>query len=557
MKRSSSFIWLIDAVCAVVLAAAIAYAVQLVLDARATGAGAHRLLPVLLGLCAVAAARAMAQIYAVHAGQHDARAAKAGWRALIWPAVLKSAPGDRTMLGEAVSDAVDRIEDLDGYHANFRPLRFAAVAAPLMIAVAAAPASIIASVIMLGTLVPFALGMALAGTAAARAARRQMAALGRLSGLFVDRVRALPVIVGFGAQERVGRHLADATRDVAERTISVLRIAFLSSAVMEFFAALSVALVAMYCGFNLLGLLPFPAPETLTLGEALFVLVLAPEFYMPMRRLAAAYHDKQTGEAAMERLRAWEPARQDGDAAGDAPVVAPAAPVTSATTLSPAPESAAPGLRAPELGVPELRFDEVVIAYEDMSIGPFSFTAQAGAMTAICAPSGFGKSSLLHAVLGLAPVAGGRLLVNGRADALAALPGHIGWAGQAIAFIPGSLGDNIRLARPEAAAAEVERVARLVGLGRVMDARGEGLAFLLDHHGSGLSGGERRRIALARVLLKDAPLWLLDEPTADLDAASAAEIGAMLRREGRGRTLVLATHNEGLAALADHKVMLS
>ena len=143
------------------------------------------------------------------------------------------------MLGEAVADAVDRIEDLGGFHARFQPLRRAAVLSPLVIAVAAAFGSWVAGAIMLATLMPFALGMALAGSAAARAAARQLDALSRLSGLFVDRVRALPVIVGFGAQDRIGRHLADATREVATRTVDVLKIAFVSSAIIEFFAALS------------------------------------------------------------------------------------------------------------------------------------------------------------------------------------------------------------------------------------------------------------------------------------------------------------------------------
>jgi len=422
---------------------------------------------------------------------------------------------------------VDRIEDLDGYHARFLPLRFAAVAAPLTIAFAAAPASLIGAAILLGTLLPFGLGMALAGTAAARASRRQLAALGRLSGLFVDRVRALPVIVGFGAQDRVSRHLEQATREVADRTLGVLRVAFLSGAVMEFFAALSVALVAVYCGFNLLGLLPFPAPEKLTLPQALYVLVLAPEFYLPMRRLAAAYHEKQVGEAALERLAAMKEERRAG---------APC--------------------RLPLDRPPALRFEGVVVDHGEARVGPFSFDVPAGRMTAIRAPSGAGKSSLLHALLGLARPGEGRIVVEGGAAGLGSLPGHVGWAGQVAALMPGTLADNIRLARADAGEAEVEAAARRAGLGPMIDARGQGMGLMLDHRGSGLSGGERRRIAIARVLLKDAPLWLLDEPTADLDAASAADIGAILRAEGRGRTVLLATHSEALAALADHQVRL-
>jgi ATP-binding cassette subfamily C protein CydD len=429
------------------------------------------------------------------------------------------------MLGEAVADAVDRIEDLGGFHARFLPLRRAAALSPLVIAIAASFGSLIAGAIMLATLIPFALGMALAGTAAAHASARQLDALSRLSGLFVDRVRALPVIVSFAAQDRIGRHLADATREVATRTLDVLRIAFVSSAIIEFFAALSVALVALYCGFNLLGILPFPAPETLTLGQALFVLVLAPEFYLPMRRLAAAYHDKQVGEAAVERLDA----------------LAPASPSSPKAVIG---------------GPPALRFEGVVIDYGETAIGPFTLDVAAGTRLALRGRTGIGKSSLLHALLGLAPVGRGRILVDGRDAGDVALPGHIGWAGQSVAFVPGTLADNIRLARPEADDAAIEAAARRAGLGPMIEARGQGLALPLDHRGSGLSGGERRRVGIARVLLNDAPLWLLDEPTADLDARSAADIASILASAAKGRTVLMVTHSAELAATADHEMVL-
>ncbi len=521
-NKRASVSWLADAGCAIGTAASLSMAVSAFLRGDKMS-----LLLALAGLCLFCALRSLMQVNAAVSGQHNAESVKAVWRRACYPALLTAPPGDRRMLGEAVADAVDRIEDLDGYHARFQPLRFAAVAAPVMIALAAAPASFVAAAILFGTLLPFAVGMAFAGTAAARAAQRQLEALGHLSGLFVDRVRSLPVIVGFGAQDRVSRHLEQATREVANRTISVLRVAFLSGAVMEFFAAISVALVAVYCGFNLLGLLPFPVPEALSLPQALYVLLLAPEFYLPMRRLAAAYHEKQMGEAALERLRAMEGESEER-------------PIASALVSPPA-----------------LEFKDVVIDHGEARIGPFSFAVPPAEMTAIRAPSGIGKSSLLHALLGLAHVGKGEILVNDGATGLEALPAHVGWAGQVVALVPGTLADNIRLACPEASDAEVERVARRAGLGAMMDRRGEGLALRLDHRGSGLSGGERRRIAIARVLLKDAPFWLLDEPTADLDAASAADIGAILRAEGRGRTVLLATHSESLAALADHEVHLA
>jgi ATP-binding cassette subfamily C protein CydD len=517
-----AMLWTGDAATAVVFAGALAA------TAVAIGDGARSV--VLIGAVAMIAAtllRAAVQFQATFAGQRAAQTAKRDWRARIYRPLLQAASGSRTMVGEQIADAVDRIEDIDGYHARFLPLRRAAVFAPLLIAAAAAFGSPVAAAIMIVTLLPFVVGLALAGSASSAAAARQFEALARLSGLFIDRVRALPIIISFGAEDRITRQLGSATAEVAERTLAVLRVAFLSSAIIEFFAALSVALVAVYCGFNLLGLLPFPAPERLNLGQALFVLALAPEFYLPMRRLAAAYHDKQTGTAAMERLSALA-----------------------------APEQSAPAAAALSGAPPHIAFEALVIDYGDHKIGPVSFDFPAGEMTAISGPTGSGKSSLLAALLGLAPIGGGAIRVGGCIEGIAALDSQIGWAGQVTALLPGTIAENIAVARADASPEDVVLAARQAGLGPLIASRRTGVDTHLDHRGSGLSGGERRRIGIARVLLKDAPLWLLDEPTADLDADAAADIEAILHHAGRGRTVIVATHSASLAASADVHLVL-
>jgi ATP-binding cassette subfamily C protein CydD len=515
--------WLLDGVLAIAVAVALALTVSRLVDHPFD---LETLLPLLL-LVIAGVLRAGAQILATSAGSRDAALEKQAWRLRAYGAVLRAPAESRAMLGEQTADATDRIEDLDGYHARFRPLRLAAVATPLMVAAAAAFASWVAATILLVTLVPFAIGMALAGTAAARAATRQLDALSRLSGLFIDRVRALPVIIGFGAQDRIVRQLSGATHEVARRTIAVLRVAFLSSAVMEFFAALSVALVAVYCGFSLLRLLPFPAPETLTLGEALFVLVLAPEFYLPMRRMAAAYHDKQIGEAAMERLSRLAPSTEID--------------IPQATTLD---------------HPPRLKFSAVEIDYGDRRIGPFTLDVPAGKLTVLSGPSGVGKSSLLNALLGLVPVSAGDLLIDGAPLVPRLLQGQVSWAGQATTLLPGTLRDNIRLARPDASDAAVASAAAQVGLAALVSGRSAGMETPIDPRGSGLSGGERRRVGVARAVLRNAPLWLLDEPTADLDTASATALIALIRTAAMGQTVLLITHDPAVAALADQHVVI-
>jgi len=326
----------------------------------------------------------------------------------------------------------------------------------------------------------------------------------------------------------VTRDLAVAADDLARRTIRVLRVAFLSSGALEFFAALSVALVAVYCGFNLLRLLPFPVPEQLDLKRAFFALALAPEVYAPLRRLAAAYHDRQAAEAAALTLAA---------------LPAPAPPPPAATFVAP----------------PAIRFQAVTVAYapdEAPVFEGFDLDVAPGEVVALLGPSGSGKTTLLNLLLGLAPLSAGEVVVGGeRLSHLGSIAPSVAWAGQSPVVLPGTLADNLALARPGATRDEIERAARAVGLDAVLAARG-GLDARLDERGGGLSGGERRRLGLARALLKPAPILLLDEPTADLDAASEQALLSILVEAAKGRTTLIATHSEAVAALADRVVRL-
>lgn len=423
--------------------------------------------------------------------------------------------------GRAVplSTAVEAVEALDGHVSRFEPVRLSAAVSPLLLIAVAALASPVAAGILLFTLIPFALGMMLAGTAAAGESRRQFAALSDLSGLFLDRIRALPAVIAFQAEARVSAEVARAANELQRRTARVLRIAFLSSGVLEFFSALSVALVAVYCGFNLLRLLPFPAPETLDLGRAFFVLALAPEVYAPLRRLAAAYHDRQAAEAAAPALAA------------------------ASATGSPG----APSLLAGR--EPAIRFEAVTLRYGDAApvFDGLDLEIRPGQMIALTGASGAGKSSLLHALLGLAPIESGRILIDGLPSG--DLGGRVAWAGQAPMVVPGTVLENIRLARREASTAQVVAAAEAAGLEVDLDR-------LLDERGGGLSGGERRRLGLARAFLKDSPLLLLDEPTANLDREAEAAIIETLRRAARGRTTLIATHSAAVAAVADRVVRL-
>ena len=174
----------------------------------------------------------------------------------------------------------------------------------------------------------------------------------------------------------------------------------------------------------------------------------------------------------------------------------------------------------------------------------------------ISGPSGAGKSSLLNALLGLAPISSGEILLDGAPLVATQLQGAVSWTGQMTLFLPGTLADNIRLARPDASDEDIAAAAASAGLTALIAGRPAGLQTPIDPRGSGLSGGERRRIGIARALLRDAPLWLLDEPTADLDAASADALIALIRSASQGRTVLLVTHDPAVAALSDHHVVI-
>ncbi|WP_421736597.1 thiol reductant ABC exporter subunit CydD [Caulobacter sp.] len=524
--RRAQALLLLDGAAAIGFAAALACAV----DALSKG----RTLSIAVAWLSLLAAAMIARgVVAKLAGEAGARAAarvKAAARADAAVALVARAPGGPLSTADAATAVVEGVEALDGHVSRFLPARFAATATPLALIAVAAVASPIAAAILLGAMVPFIVAMALAGTAAAAESRAQFTALERLSGLFLDRVRALPVVLAFQAEGRVRRDLARSADELAGRTIRVLRVAFLSSGALEFFAALSVALVAVYCGFNLLRLLPFPVPEQLDLKRAFFVLALAPEVYLPMRRLAAAYHDRQAAEAATASLVALP---------------------------RPEPRPLAPTLSAP----PAIRFQGVTIRYPEAdapALQAFDLEVPAGQITAILGPSGSGKSSLLNLLLDLAPLTGGAVLIDGRPlSELGALSGQIAWAGQHPLIIPGSIADNIALARRDAPRAQIEAVAQRVGLAGALAMRAGGLDALLDERGGGLSGGERRRLSLARALLKPAPILLMDEPTANLDAEAELALLNTIREAARGRTTLIATHSKAVADLADQIVRLS
>ncbi|MDD3799441.1 MAG: ATP-binding cassette domain-containing protein [Novosphingobium sp.] len=515
--------WTSDLAGATAFAACLAFFI----NALARGNPSASYWPLLAALALSGGLRGLAQGLASIGGQRAANAMKGRLRRDVYRALLPTGRRRGKLAGEDLRTAVDDVEACEGYVARFLPLRRAAMATPLLTALIVAPASWVSALIMLATLVPFALGMALAGLAARKETERQFEALSRLSGLFVDRVRHLPIILAYNVEDRIVRQLGTAAREVADRTMQVLRVAFLSSAIMEFFAALSVALVAVYCGFSLLGLLPFPAPESLTLGRAFFALAMAPEFYLGMRRLAAAYHEKQQGEAAADAIGA---ALQSS---GGLPA----------------------GRKQAPQSITGLSLERLAIGYGDgWRLGPLTAEWRGPGLHAITGETGAGKSSLLYALIGMAPVNGGRLFASGTEFAPGELNGSTGWASQRPLLLPGTLRSNLMPGSDPGGDTRLLETLEELGLGSLIGARGLDLA--IDPRGSGLSGGERRRIGIARAALSGRPLLIFDEPTADLDDGNRTRVIAALARLARDRLVLVATHDRDLAGRADSETVL-
>lgn len=409
--------------------------------------------------------------------------------------------------------------------AAFLPLVYLALTLPFSWAVA-----LILTVA--GPLIP--VFMALVGMAAREASERQMDEIGTLSGLLGERLSALTDIRLLDARERMSAEFAERAEALRARTMAVLRVAFLSSTVLELFSAIGVAMVAVYVGFALLGEIPFGAWTTpLTLSEGIFLLMLAPEFFQPLRDLAAAWHDK-VGALAVTR----ELAEAEGESAAEILGTGGAAPDAPC-----APTLALTGLRLGPLTFPDL-------------------TLEPGETMALTGPSGSGKSTLLSLIGGLETPEQGKITLNGTelsaatADAWRA---RIAWVPQGAQMLAGPLRDGLALghATPPTEAEITEAIDLASARGIVARLPG-GLDAELGETGGGVSGGEARRLMLARAALLARPVLLADEPTADLDSDTAAEVIAALQAlKARGVTVIVATHDAALAAAMDRRIALA
>ncbi|WP_211239556.1 thiol reductant ABC exporter subunit CydD [Jiangella gansuensis] len=434
------------------------------------------------------------------------------------------------------------LDALDPYFTGYFPQLFIAAVVPLAVLVRIAAADLASAVIVLVTLPLIPIFGILVGMSTKRATDRQWRALERLGGHFLDLVAGLPTLRAFGRAKAQAAAVRRTAEEHRAATMGTLRIAFLSALVLELVATLSVALVAVPVGLRTLN-------GGLELETAFLILLLAPEAYLPLRALGSQFHASTEGLAVAER----------SFAVLDAPGAGPG--TDGSRGRLPASD------RVPDTATWSVRFENVSVRYpgrDEPALDDVSLTVAAGERLALVGPSGAGKSTLLGVLLGLVTPTSGRVLLvddTGRETDLADLEPHqwrqrLAWVPQRPHLFARTVAENIRLGHPDATAAAVAEAARLAHADEFIATLPRGYDTPLGERGAGLSAGQRQRIALARAFLRDAPLLLLDEPTAGLDAGSEATVVDATARLMTGRTVVVVAHRPAMVLDADRVVRL-
>ncbi len=438
-----------------------------------------------------------------------------------------ASPGqERT--GELVNTATEGVEALDAYFSQYLPQLALAALVPLLLLVAVFPLDRLTGIILLITAPLIPLFMVLIGTLAKSVTRKQWQALSRLSAHFLDSLQGLTALKQLGRSRDQVRAVDRVSQKYREATLGVLRVSFISAFALELIATLSTAIIAVEISLRLLaGGIPFQ--------QALFLLVLAPDFYLPLRSLGARFHAGAAGIQAARRISEL-----------------------LAVPLPPEPAIPAEAPNPPWT----VRFENVSYTYPGAStptLSGVSFELHPGEQTALVGASGSGKSTLLRLLLGFIRPDSGRIWVGD--IPLDQVPARewrkcIGWVPQEAYLFSGTLETNLSLAVPAASLAQIDEALAQAGLTHTVQSFPLGLDAPTGEQGARLSGGERQRLGIARALLKDAPLVLLDEPTAHLDPALEAGLAKSIQALSRGHTVLTIAHHLATVALADRVVVL-
>lgn len=465
---------------------------------------------------------------------HDiARRVKSSLRAQLYQRLLEVGPAytSRESSGELTSVLLEGVEALDAYYSQYLPQLALAALVPLTFLCIVFPIDWVSGLVLLITapLIPF--FMILIGNLAEGLTRRQWQTLSRMNAYFLDVLQGLTTLKTFGRSRVQSDVIGQVSELYRQTTMNVLRVTFLSALVLEMLATLSTAVVAVEVGLRLLyGRLAFE--------QAFFVLLLAPEFYLPLRLLGTRFHAGMAGVAAGKRifevLGEWDPTRPVNNKPSSTFAIQPP---------------------------PNIRFEQVAFAYESErdAIKEVSFEIKAGQRVALVGPSGAGKSTLASLLLRFIEPAQGRILIDGEPledMAVQEWRQYVAWAPQKPHLFHATVAENIRLGKQHATQDEVIQAARLAQAHEFILELPQGYNTLISERGASLSAGQAQRIALARAFLKDAPVLILDEPTANLDLETQEAVQQALSRLMVGRTCLVIAHRLSTITTADQIIVL-
>lgn len=432
----------------------------------------------------------------------------------LGPAYIKGKPA-----GTWATLLLEQVEDMQDFFSRYLPQMSLSVMIPFVILVVVFPVNWAAGLIFLITAPLVPIFMALVGMKAADANRKNFKALQRLSGHFYDRLQSMTTIRLFDRTSAETEVLHGASEVFRTRTMDVLKIAFLSSAVLEFFTSLSIAMTAVYFGFTYIGELNFGHYGAgVTLFAGLFILILAPEFYQPLRDLGTFYHAKQQAVGAAESIVEFLETDINKVKSGD-------------TQLN------------SDSGISIEAQDLKVLSPEGVQlVGPISFALNTQQSTALVGPSGAGKTSLINAILGFMPYEGS-LKINGvelRELDLASWRKAISWVGQNPLLLHGTIRDNVTLGKQDISDQTVQQALEQSFADEFVQEHG--LDYMISDRSGGLSVGQSQRLALARAMIQNGQFWLLDEPTASLDTRSEKLVMQGINNRIQNNTALLVTH---------------
>ena len=443
----------------------------------------------------------------------------------LGPAFIKGKPA-----GSWASIVLEQVEDLHDFYARYLPQMLLAGFIPLVILIVVFPLNWAAGLILLTTAPLIPIFMIFVGSGAAEANRKNFKALTQLSGHFMDRLKGLNTLKLFNRGEAEGKAIEEASESFRQKTMSVLRLAFLSSATLEFFAAVSIAVLAIYFGFSFLGELHFGDYGTgITLFIAMFILMLAPEFYQPLRDMGTHYHAKAQAIGAAEELMALLNYEVDN---GIERELITGSKETSKTINK-------------NEGVALIATDFIVKSHSGITLlGPISFQLNQGQHIAVVGPSGAGKTSLLNALLGFLPYQGSLKVNDIELNELSISDwrSQLAWLGQEPQLFHGSVRDNVAMAEPSMSDETIKSLLKKAQILDFIEQQAQGLDLPIGEQMAGISVGQAQRIALARALGQNAPLFLLDEPTASLDRHSEQAVLASLDKAMKESSCLMVTH---------------